>query len=180
MHGLSYKWHYSHRGFFSFILNFKRRDFPTENCVGYKRPEMSVHLWNSGWYNCCTTCSLGWGGMAVARGGAESWWLQSAHRFCFKQNESSLEVLILSKKGGLLRDVWLERGNGSPAFEEDRMGSSTKQTCSLCAMQLQSRQPNRDGNYSKLLPSVFQKSNILGVVSSSVYPYGFLSSIFTC
>lgn len=37
MHGSSYKWHYSHRGFFSFSLNFKRRDFPTENCVGLQK-----------------------------------------------------------------------------------------------------------------------------------------------
>lgn len=115
----------------SWIL--KEGIFPLRTVLGCKRPEMSVHLWNSVWYNCCTTCSLGWGGKAVARGGAESWWLQSTHRFCFKQNESSLEVLILSKKGRLLRDVWLGRGNRSPAFEEDKMGSSTKQTCSLHA-----------------------------------------------
>lgn len=99
----------------SWIL--KEGIFPPRTVSSYKRPEMSVHLWNSGWYNCCTTCSLGWGGMAVARGGAESSWLQSGHRICFKQNESSLGVLILSKKGRLLRHVWMGRGNRSPAFE---------------------------------------------------------------
>lgn len=130
---------------------------------------MSACHRDSGWYNCCTICSLGWGGTSIAQGGilpTERWGLRQAHRGCCKKDESSREMLIRRKKGRSLIRFWMAGRNRSPASEEDRRSSSTKQTC-YCSVLLELRQSNRDWNYSTLvyLSKYYYSNNSILILS---------------